>query len=60
MTSFNSLLFFISLSLSPEFWVHCNDSKLSVCAVEEVCKAQAYILFYTQRNPQDKGKASDL
>uniref|UniRef100_A0A8C2GEH9 Ubiquitin carboxyl-terminal hydrolase n=1 Tax=Cyprinus carpio TaxID=7962 RepID=A0A8C2GEH9_CYPCA len=42
------------------FWVHCNDSKLSVCAVEEVCKAQAYILFYTQRNPQDKSKASDL
>uniref|UniRef100_A0A671SNX3 Ubiquitin carboxyl-terminal hydrolase n=1 Tax=Sinocyclocheilus anshuiensis TaxID=1608454 RepID=A0A671SNX3_9TELE len=36
------------------FWVHCNDSKLSVCAVEEVCKAQAYILFYTQRNSQDK------
>lgn len=42
------------------FWVHCNDSKLSVCAVEEVCKAQAYILFYTQRNSQDKNKASDL
>ncbi|XP_036433205.1 LOW QUALITY PROTEIN: ubiquitin carboxyl-terminal hydrolase 44 [Colossoma macropomum] len=42
------------------FWVHCNDSKLSVCAVEEVCKAQAYILFYTQRSSQDKGKASDL
>ncbi|XP_066526063.1 ubiquitin carboxyl-terminal hydrolase 44 [Hoplias malabaricus] len=42
------------------FWVHCNDSKLSVCAVDEVCKAQAYILFYTQRNTQDKGKASDL
>ncbi|XP_077090123.1 ubiquitin carboxyl-terminal hydrolase 44 [Siphateles boraxobius] len=42
------------------FWVHCNDSKLSVCAVEEVCKAQAYILFYTQRNSQDKSKASDL
>ncbi|XP_035384049.1 ubiquitin carboxyl-terminal hydrolase 44 isoform X2 [Electrophorus electricus] len=38
------------------FWVHCNDSKLSVCTVEEVCKAQAYILFYTQRNTQDKGK----
>ncbi|XP_052431864.1 ubiquitin carboxyl-terminal hydrolase 44 [Carassius gibelio] len=42
------------------FWVHCNDSKLSVCAVEEVCKAQAYILFYTQRNSQDKSKAGDL
>ncbi|TRY58396.1 hypothetical protein DNTS_018483 [Danionella cerebrum] len=42
------------------FWVHCNDSKLSVCAVEEVCKAQAYILFYTQRASQDKSKASDL
>ncbi|XP_004418026.1 PREDICTED: ubiquitin carboxyl-terminal hydrolase 44 [Ceratotherium simum simum] len=31
------------------FWVHCNDSKLSVCTMDEVCKAQAYILFYTQR-----------
>ncbi|KAJ8381533.1 hypothetical protein SKAU_G00023110 [Synaphobranchus kaupii] len=38
------------------FWVHCNDSKLNVCTVEEVCKAQAYILFYTQRVSQDKGK----
>ncbi|XP_003783392.1 ubiquitin carboxyl-terminal hydrolase 44 [Otolemur garnettii] len=31
------------------FWVHCNDSKLSLCTMDEVCKAQAYILFYTQR-----------
>ncbi|NWV81941.1 UBP49 hydrolase, partial [Dasyornis broadbenti] len=36
------------------FWVHCNDSKLNVCSVEEVCKTQAYILFYTQRTVQDK------
>ncbi|XP_034382573.1 ubiquitin carboxyl-terminal hydrolase 44 [Cyclopterus lumpus] len=36
------------------FWVHCNDSKLNVCSVEEVCRAQAYILFYTQRVTQDK------
>ncbi|XP_072886919.1 ubiquitin carboxyl-terminal hydrolase 49-like isoform X1 [Hemitrygon akajei] len=35
-----------------EFWVHCNDSKLNVCSVEEVCKTQAYILFYTQRTMQ--------
>ncbi|KAJ8007030.1 hypothetical protein DPEC_G00113340 [Dallia pectoralis] len=38
------------------FWVHCNDSKLSVCSVEEVCRAQAYILFYTQRLTQDKDR----
>uniref|UniRef100_A0A674N5S4 Ubiquitin carboxyl-terminal hydrolase n=1 Tax=Takifugu rubripes TaxID=31033 RepID=A0A674N5S4_TAKRU len=38
------------------FWVHCNDSKLNVCSVEEVCRAQAYILFYTQRVPQDKDR----
>ncbi|XP_023668550.1 ubiquitin carboxyl-terminal hydrolase 44 isoform X1 [Paramormyrops kingsleyae] len=38
------------------FWVHCNDSKLNVCSVEEVCRAQAYILFYTQRVSQDKGR----
>ncbi|XP_054480671.1 ubiquitin carboxyl-terminal hydrolase 44 [Anoplopoma fimbria] len=38
------------------FWVHCNDSKLHVCSVEEVCRAQAYILFYTQRVTQDKDR----
>uniref|UniRef100_H2L3K6 Ubiquitin carboxyl-terminal hydrolase n=1 Tax=Oryzias latipes TaxID=8090 RepID=H2L3K6_ORYLA len=30
------------------FWVHCNDSEMRVCSVEEVCNTQAYILFYTQ------------
>uniref|UniRef100_A0A3P8UZW0 Ubiquitin carboxyl-terminal hydrolase n=1 Tax=Cynoglossus semilaevis TaxID=244447 RepID=A0A3P8UZW0_CYNSE len=39
------------------FWVHCNDSKMNVCSVEEVCRAQAYILFYTQRVPRDKDRA---
>uniref|UniRef100_A0A3B4ZCD3 Ubiquitin carboxyl-terminal hydrolase n=1 Tax=Stegastes partitus TaxID=144197 RepID=A0A3B4ZCD3_9TELE len=38
------------------FWVHCNDSKMNVCSVEEVCRAQAYILFYTQRVTQDKDR----
>ncbi|XP_068611086.1 ubiquitin carboxyl-terminal hydrolase 44 [Brachionichthys hirsutus] len=38
------------------FWVHCNDSKLNVCSVEEVCRAQAYILFYTRRITQDKDR----
>ncbi|KAJ7329925.1 hypothetical protein JRQ81_016099 [Phrynocephalus forsythii] len=37
------------------FWVHCNDSKLIMCTMEEVCKAQAYILFYTQRVTQVNG-----
>lgn len=37
------------------FWVHCNDSKLNVCSAEEVCRAQAYILFYT-RVTQDKDR----
>ncbi|XP_028854549.1 ubiquitin carboxyl-terminal hydrolase 49 [Denticeps clupeoides] len=32
------------------FWVHCNDSQMKVCMVEEVCNTQAYILFYTQRS----------
>ncbi|NXI46492.1 UBP49 hydrolase, partial [Galbula dea] len=41
------------------FWVHCNDSKLNVCSVEEVCKTQAYILFYTQRTVQDKARLSE-
>ncbi|XP_064011018.1 ubiquitin carboxyl-terminal hydrolase 44 isoform X2 [Pogoniulus pusillus] len=39
------------------FWVHCNDSKLNMCTMEEVCNAQAYILFYSQRLPQAKGRA---
>ncbi|KAM3858940.1 ubiquitin carboxyl-terminal hydrolase 44 [Diretmus argenteus] len=38
------------------FWVHCNDSKLNVCSAEEVCRAQAYILFYTRRATQDKDR----
>ncbi|XP_005475945.1 ubiquitin carboxyl-terminal hydrolase 44 [Oreochromis niloticus] len=38
------------------FWVHCNDSKLNVCSVDEVCRAQAYILFYTQRVSQDRDR----
>ncbi|NWR73287.1 UBP44 hydrolase, partial [Centropus unirufus] len=38
------------------FWVHCNDSKLNMCTMEEVCKAQAYILFYSQRLPQANGR----
>ncbi|XP_044301075.1 ubiquitin carboxyl-terminal hydrolase 49 isoform X1 [Varanus komodoensis] len=41
------------------FWVHCNDSKLNVCSVEEVCKTQAYILFYTQRTVQGKASISE-
>lgn len=35
---------------SAGFWVHCNDSEMKVCSVEEVCNTQAYILFYTQRS----------
>lgn len=37
------------------FWVHCNDSKLNMCSVEEVCRTQAYILFYTQRSKPQSG-----
>ncbi|NWX88527.1 UP44A hydrolase, partial [Nothoprocta pentlandii] len=42
------------------FWVHCNDSKLNMCTIEEVCRAQAYILFYSQRLSQEgeQGQAS--
>ena len=41
-------LFFVFVSSG--FWVHCNDSEMKVCSVEEVCNTQAYILFYTQRS----------
>ncbi|XP_068125584.1 ubiquitin carboxyl-terminal hydrolase 49 [Hyperolius riggenbachi] len=40
------------------FWVHCNDSKLNMCSVEEVCRTQAYILFYTQRSKPQSGVQS--
>ncbi|XP_053561311.1 ubiquitin carboxyl-terminal hydrolase 49 [Bombina bombina] len=40
----------ITLQRHKGFWVHCNDSKLNMCSVEEVCRTQAYILFYTQRS----------
>ncbi|XP_057710639.1 ubiquitin carboxyl-terminal hydrolase 44 [Corythoichthys intestinalis] len=38
------------------FWVHCNDSKMNVCSVDEVCRAQAYILFYTQTVARGKDR----
>lgn len=51
---------FLSLSFGLlGFWVHCNDSKLNVCSVEEVCKTQAYILFYTQRTVQGNSRISE-
>ncbi|XP_002734273.1 ubiquitin carboxyl-terminal hydrolase 44-like [Saccoglossus kowalevskii] len=31
------------------FWVHCNDSRLDLCSIEDVTSCQAYILFYTQK-----------
>ncbi|XP_077565402.1 ubiquitin carboxyl-terminal hydrolase 44 [Stigmatopora nigra] len=36
------------------FWVHCNDSEMNVCSVDQVCQAQAYILFYTQKASRAK------
>lgn len=40
----------VTVCLLSGFWVHCNDSEMKVCSVEEVCNTQAYILFYTQRS----------
>lgn len=40
----------VTVCLLAGFWVHCNDSEMKVCSVEEVCNTQAYILFYTQRS----------
>ncbi|KAM9311672.1 ubiquitin carboxyl-terminal hydrolase 44 [Gastrophryne carolinensis] len=53
---------YTAFCFNPEggFWVHCNDSKLHTCTVEEVCKAQAYILFYTQRVIQENGHLSNM
>jgi len=32
-----------------DFWVHCNDSNLELCSIEDVMSSQAYILFYSLR-----------
>lgn len=29
-------------------WVHCNDSRVSLCTEQEVLSSQAYILFFTR------------
>lgn len=29
-------------------WMHCNDAKMQVVSVDEVMRAQAYILFYVR------------
>ncbi|XP_077986506.1 ubiquitin carboxyl-terminal hydrolase 44-like [Glandiceps talaboti] len=42
------------------FWVHCNDSRLDLCSIEDVTACQAYILFYTQKKPQENGCSSLL
>jgi len=33
-----------------KFWVHCNDSTLELCSIEDVMTSQAYILFYSLRH----------
>eukprot|EP00069_Balaena_mysticetus_P020954 bmy_13228T0 len=33
----------------PECFIHYLPAVLNMCTMDEVCKAQAYILFYTQR-----------
>ena len=48
-----------NLSWVVIFSLSFNDSKLNVCSVEEVCKTQAYILFYTQRTVQGNARISE-
>ncbi|XP_065840514.1 ubiquitin carboxyl-terminal hydrolase 44-B-like [Oscarella lobularis] len=38
-----------------ETWVDCNDSRMSLCSVDDVLKSQAYVLFYTRH-----GSTADL
>ncbi|XP_072017908.1 ubiquitin carboxyl-terminal hydrolase 44-like [Amphiura filiformis] len=33
------------------FWVHCNDSRLELCSVQDVTASQGYIVLYTKRTP---------
>lgn len=39
----------VIITLFAEFWVHCNDSNLELCSIEDVMASQAYILFYSLR-----------
>ncbi|XP_070532663.1 ubiquitin carboxyl-terminal hydrolase 44-A-like isoform X2 [Ptychodera flava] len=41
------------------FWVHCNDSRLDLCSIEDVTACQAYILFYTQKKLQSTASHGD-
>lgn len=34
--------------LSVDTWVHCNDTKMNMVTIDDVYKAQAYILVYTK------------
>lgn len=47
-------------------WVHCNDTKMQMVSIDDVYKAQAYILIYTRRfdnenqlNETSNGKTSN-
>ena len=41
-------LFFYSLT---ESWVHYNDAHITLCSLNDVLAAQAYILFYEMDSP---------
>lgn len=40
-------------------WVHCNDTKMQIVSIEDVFKAQAYILVYA-RSPDATSSATAL
>lgn len=40
-------------------WVHCNDAKMSVCDLDDVQRAQAYILVYTRKDIQSPSDCDD-
>jgi len=43
----------------PGSWVHCNDTRISRCPLEEVLHSQAYILFYVRHRGRSGGARED-
>lgn len=42
-----------------KFWVHCNDSSMELCSIEDVMGSQAYILFYSHRQLAQNNTLTD-
>jgi len=48
----------MSLLYCTDCWLHCNDAKMRVVSVDDVRKAQAYILVYVRQQTQPAAPAA--